>query len=181
LIGPIQSGTVTPELLAANPMTPKTIDAARDYSLSSSAVMQDLQTIVFQLRTSTIFPNGQSYSPYELGQMSTPVVLSLNGGSILLDWDYRSFDHVSYDQFSTGYTQEVWSFQWDLSDVQVPITDFEIRWDMFPFGNVTGVQLDQGNQFIQVVPEPSTYALMIGSGAMMLWNIRRRRKGIASK
>jgi len=180
LLNPIMSGTVTEELLAANPVTPKAIDADRIFSLSCTNPVEGLQSIVLQLRMGTIFPVSPAATPFEMAQMYAPVVLSLNGGSIWLEWDFRELTHVSADPFSTTYTQEVWSFQWDLSDIGVPITDFTIHWDSHPYGNLFGAQIDQSSVFtqavdLQTVPEPSTWALVILGLAVALWKTRRRQ------
>lgn len=176
LLGPIQAGTVTPELLAANPITPKAIDASRVFSVSTFAPVSDLSSVVLQLRTGTIFPAGMSYTPFELAQMAAPVVLSLNGGTIWREWDFRELTHVGSDMFSAQYTQEVWSFQWDLSDVNVPITDFAIHWDSHPFGNLFGAQVDQSNTYSQVVGVPEPSSLTLACAGALLCFARSRRK-----
>lgn len=169
LLGPIQAGTVTQALLDANPITPKAIDESRVFSISSSTPLDGLTGLVFQLRTGTIFPASPDFTPFELAQMAAPVVLSLNGGSIFLNWDSRELTHLSQDSFSANYTQEVWEFRWDLSGIEEPITDFSIAWDSHPFGNVFGAQLDQ-----IAVPEPSAAALAAAGLGLCLRRVRRK-------
>ncbi len=174
LLGPIQSGTVTSELLAANPITPKAMDAARAFSISTTTPLAGVTNVLLQLRTGTIFPASPDYTPFQLAQMAAPVVMSLNGGTIWREASFLELTHLSADMFSTTYTQEVWGFQWDLSDISEPITDFAIHWDSHPFGNLFGAQLDQSTSFNQVVPEPTT-TLIAGMAVTLLFAVRNRR------
>lgn len=172
LIVPIQAGLVTQALVEVNPITPKAQDAARVFTVSSSTPIDGLTNLVLQIRAGTIFPLSPDYTPFELAQLSAPVVLSLNSGSIYREWDLRNLTYAGVDHFSASYTQEVWSFQWDLSDVGVPITDFSIGWDSHPFGNVFGVQLDQSSVFA-LIPEPATMVLSLGA---LAFGFRRTRR-----
>lgn len=181
LLGPIQAGTVTSELLAANPITPKAIDASRAFTISTSTPLSGVSNVLLQLRTGTIFPASPEYTPFQLAQMAAPVVMSLNGGTIWRQASFTELTHLSADMFSTVYTQEVWAFQWDLSDISEPITDFAIHWDSHPFGNVFGAKLDQGTAFNQIVavPEPGT-TLIAGVAVTLLFSVRNRRRSTAS-
>ncbi|RYD26919.1 MAG: hypothetical protein EOP87_21990 [Verrucomicrobiaceae bacterium] len=177
LLGPIQSGTVTHELIAANPITPKAIDAARAFTISTSTPLSGVTNVLLQLRTGTIFPASADYTPFQLAQMAAPVVMSLNGGTILREASFLELTHLSVDMFSTAYTQEVWAFQWNLSDISEPITDFAIHWDSHPFGNLFGAQLDQSTSFNQVVAVPEAApTLMAGVAATLLLSLRNRRR-----
>lgn len=176
IVAAIQSGTVTQALLDANPITPKALDAERVFTVSTSTPLDGLSNIILQLRTGTIFPDSPEFTPFQLAQMAGSVVLSLNQGTILREWDFREMTHLSQDMFSTTYTQEVWAFQWDLSDIDVPITDFSIGWDSHPFGNIFGVQIDQSNSFTQVIPEPSSLGLAAVGLSLCLRRTRRIKR-----
>lgn len=64
------------------------------------------------------------------------------------------------------------AFQWDLSTLAAPVTAYQVRWETSPHTTIYRMQLDTGDAFAQVVPEPSTALLTLLSGPLLL---RRRR------
>lgn len=67
----------------------------------------------------------------------------------------------------------LYGFEWDLSDIAGEIASFVITWDVVEHSQSYAVRLDQGGN---VIPEPSTYALLIGGGVAALVAIRRQRR-----
>ena len=108
-----------------------------------------LETLVFQGKISDVF--------------TTIPILNFNGGSQALAADFSAV------VTGGGYPDRAW--QWDLSGIAGPITSYEILFD----GHfaATSLQLDAGNSFVQVIPEPSVGVL--GIAALGLTFIRRRR------
>lgn len=66
----------------------------------------------------------------------------------------------------------LYGFTWDLSEFQGEIESFITTWDIAEHTQLYAVRLDQG----ALVPEPSTYALLLGSAACALIIYRRKNK-----
>ncbi|WP_309382561.1 PEP-CTERM sorting domain-containing protein [Cerasicoccus frondis] len=157
--------------------------------LSDTSPLTGLETIVFQLDYAMI---GDGFAP---GSSALNPVLKIGGVLFGVDGqaDYSSAEdvsdaphpHATFADF--GYTANAgtYAWQWDLSDLAgYDISSgFTIEWSSpGALGGISdnallsGVQLDQGNQFSQVVvPEPSTYATLLGAG-ILGFAIWRRRK-----
>ena len=73
-----------------------------------------------------------------------------------------------------------YGLQWDLRGVSQPITSFSIDFTGVQHAQIYGMTLTQSDVFTQVVavpvPEPETYALMLGGLGMVVMLARRRRQ-----
>ncbi|WP_309400293.1 PEP-CTERM sorting domain-containing protein [Cerasicoccus maritimus] len=119
------------------------------WTVYDTSAIADLATVVFQVEANAeLLPT-----------------LNYNSGAQALSAD---FSHVGTDFFA---------YQWDLSGIGDDITSFEINWG--PSGahySISGLQLNQGDTFAQVVPEPRTYALIAGLACGALILMRRQRR-----
>lgn len=131
------------------------------YTLSESSPLADLQTIVFQ--TDTILDTPFTSAPS----------LSFNGGSQNLIADFTA---TTVGEFNSDGQSTIFLYQWDLTDILGTITDFEINYTSAPHSSNFAMQLNQGDTFVQVVPEPRTYALMAGLACGALILMRRQRR-----
>jgi len=63
-------------------------------------------------------------------------------------------------------------YQWDLTSVVNPVTDFSIAFDIPAHAQIYAIRLDQSNTFTALVPEPAT---LVSIGLLTLVSARRRR------
>lgn len=134
-------------------------DTPGSFFISENSPLANLETVVFQSDA--------------VGGMMVAPTLSYNGGSQALaavNTFSVSGDFVGMDTSST-----IFGYQWDLSGIVDPITDFTINWTSVVHNSNYTMQLNQGDTF-QVVPEPSTYALMAGIACGALILMRRQRR-----
>jgi len=102
------------------------------------------------------------------GQFVTPdayPMLSLNGAAIVL----APTDAVAAPapDVLAGAGRNIWSFQWDFQDLQVPVTSFSLDW------TATAHLFTYSVEVTQAVPEPGSLVLLVVSGAG--WLLLRRR------
>lgn len=132
------------------------------YSLSDDTPPADLATLVLQIDSGAA--------------VGVAPVLNYNGGSQALAANYFASVDGNYiaNGFSGPYPTTNYAWQWDLTGIAGPITSYELIW-----GSVAGNHLSQyeinlsaGDGFVQVVPEPSSFALASLASLVL---IRRRR------
>lgn len=131
------------------------------FRITDLASVANLQTVVFQADLGSVLEGAP--------------VLSFNGGTQGLA---AGFTATSAGNFSGGFggspaptTNHAW--QWDLSGVSGPITEFAIGWTTAPHGTIYRLDLAAGDSFTQVIPEPST--ALLGLATLTLATFRRRR------
>ncbi len=108
------------------------------------------------------------------GQFSTPdayPMLSLNGDAIVLAPTQASW--VPAPDVIAGAGRNIWSFQWDFGNLQLPVDSFSLEWV------ATAHLFTYSVEVTQAVPEPGTVALLIASGAG--WLAWRRRFPFSGK
>ena len=136
---------------------------------SSGPLGFDIGTIIFQI---DIGP-GTGFE-----HLSAAPTLSLNGGSQALAADFTSEAPGAFpftnpvNPAETG-TTTAFQFQWDLSSLG-SVTQYEIQWTTIPHAQTYKLQLDVGDTFTQVIPEPTSLALIgVVAAATLAW--RRRQ------
>lgn len=67
----------------------------------------------------------------------------------------------------------LYDFSWDLSAIEGEIESFVITFDAVEHSQIYALRLDQG---AGAIPEPSTYALLIGAGIAAIAMLRRRNR-----
>ena len=139
------------------------------FQVSDGTAVANLETVVFQLQIGTA---------YGL-DLTSPPTLSYNGGSqaIAATCSQLVSSTSNGDFGGEPTTLNVLAYQWDLSGVAGAINSFSINWTVAPHTQTYGLKLDQGSVMDQVVavPEPSTYAIAVGLGALIGFRLRRRR------
>lgn len=148
-------------------------------AVTEATPLAELKTIVFQLEI------GEAWT-YDLYNHTLPTLTyTYNDGtgdvtvssvvadfsSVLVKADNGTVEMPSGTE--TVYIN-LYAMQWDLSAVNGEITNFSIEFSGVEHAQVYAMQLDQGDTMVQVVPEPSTYAMIVAGCAMLLWRMRRR-------
>lgn len=138
-----------------------------NYSVDNSSPLAGLETVVFQIDV------GEGN-----GFFDAVPLLSLNAGASQLAPDFsstsagRTFDNPQNP--SEQLTSTIFAYQWDLSSFGA-ITDYSIQWGSAAHSTIYEMQLDSGDSFNQVVPEPSAFAALVGAAALGLVLSRRRQ------
>ncbi|WP_269538721.1 PEP-CTERM sorting domain-containing protein [Cerasicoccus fimbriatus] len=158
------SGTATFDKVAGTGGYPGTdsiynFDTPGSFFITENSPLANLETVVFQSDA--------------VGGMMVAPTLSYNGGSQALA-AINTFV-VGGDFSGMGSNSTIFGYQWDLSGIVDPISDFTINWTSVVHNGNYEMQLNQGDTF-QVVPEPSTYALMAGIACGALILMRRQRR-----
>jgi len=130
-----------------------------EFFVTETSALSGLETVVFQTDM--------------IGPLTTPPTIDLNGGDQNLAADFSAL--ATGDFAGMGSDSSVYAYQWDLSGLG-PINDFVIEWGSGMHGTNYFMQLNQGDSFVQVVPEPSTYALLAGVAALGLILMRRKTR-----
>lgn len=160
-----------------------------------SNAISDLNTIVFQISigeeaTHDFYQDQLPTLTLTLSDKSTISALSAthsnNGNPI----QQAYYDTMKMEVGEGGELEDVdifinlYALQWDLSGVAlsdgITIESFDITIEGVEHAQIYYMQLDQSNGIyhnaILVVPEPATYALLLGAGALGLMVLRRRSK-----
>ena len=140
-----------------------------DYSVTATQTATfDISSVVWQIEAS---PNPELAWPYGAGPSLTVVTSS---GTLVIDPVAYGTKAAEYrDNFGPTpilYTSFAW--QWNLSTIEDTITSITLNAPMGIHTSITASQIDVGNSFTQVVPEPS--ALLLSFAALPLL-VRRRR------
>lgn len=130
------------------------------FEVEQVAPLSGIRTVVWQIDHTSDF-------------LAAPV-LHFNGGSQSL---VAQFALSQSGAFSGNgpvgpFTSQLQSFQWDLTGVVEPVTEYRIVWTGGEHQSVFTMALDEGDSFIQVIPEPSSVAFTLCG---LLLAIRRRR------
>jgi hypothetical protein len=132
------------------------------FRVFDSDAVADLKTVVFQVST----------APGSVGDPTLTALPTLTYNSGTAGPAFESGGGAVSQNPTTGFTE--WYFQWNLTGVASPITDFSIQWSMLSnHGQIYGLQVDQGSSFV-AVPEPTSAGILIGAGALM--SLRRHRR-----
>ena len=137
-----------------------------DYSVDNSALLAGLETLIFQIDVG----GGEGF-------FDAVPILSLNSGASQLAADFTSTSagrSFTNPQDGTTQTTTVFAYQWDLSSAGA-ISDYSIQWGSAAHSTIYAMQLDSGDSFVQVVPEPSAFAAIAGALALGLVAVHRRR------
>ncbi|MEM9753712.1 MAG: hypothetical protein AAF916_10050 [Planctomycetota bacterium] len=129
------------------------------YAVLNDNPISDLETVVFQIN---LAPGIQDLGDEEnqrneffLDETETPV-LNFNGqAQALQPIASTSFDSgLSFPNPSPGPSEveaQIFAFQWDLTGIIDPITQYEIVWTTTEFGTAYALQLDSGDSFLNVL------------------------------
>ncbi len=140
---------------------------------NSGLAISDVETVVFQI---------------DLGAGSDAFnadpVLNYNGGSQSLAADFTATADGRFtstnpnDPSETGLTT-IYQYQWDFSGVTTePVTEYQLLWTTGGHAQTYAMQVDVGDTFAQVVPEPTSLLLMLGG---VLGLAGRTRRGDARR
>ena len=147
---------------------------------SDTSVVGSLKTLVFQLDI------GEAFG-HDFFNDNTDIQLTLqtNGAPVVLSADYFTLlGRVDTGEvFDPGTGPEpiyrnTYGWQWDFTSLYATdgfaITGYSLTVNAVQHAQIYAAQLDQGDTFAQVVPEPSTYALMALGLGLIVWKNRRR-------
>lgn len=152
--------------------------------LTNASPLAGLETIILQLDYRQL---AQGFGP---GSAFLAPVLKVGGVPVGTDGLADFFlgndtiePNANFTLAGFGFTVDAgeYAWQWDVRGLDLS-GGYTIEWDS-PSNNqpslaqialLTDIQLDEGTQFAQVVPEPSTYAALVGAAAIGLV-LRRRR------
>ena len=143
-----------------------------NYAVRNMSPIAGLETIVFQLDL------GGDFSTFK----ATPA-LNYNDGSQDLAADFYSLTQGNFTFADPNEDQDAsptfnYAFQWDLSEVDSNINSYEIVWTTGTHSSNYAMQLDSGDTFSQqvsAVPEPSTYAAILGVVTISICLFRRKK------
>lgn len=137
--------------------------AGSTYAVQDLSPMAGLETVVLQMR---------------LGFDPVSVTLSWNGGSqslVATDHYASIYDTTSFGGNPSYIKDNAW--QWDLSFIVDPITDYTINFEL-PSSTIiyanNPMRLDAGDTYAGAIPEPATYAILLGLLALGLTTYYRR-------
>lgn len=132
-----------------------------------AGALASLETVVFQIEIEGV---GSDW-----GDVLSNVNLSYNGGLQTLAPDFvQELAAINTGiVFGSPSTKFTLAFQWDLSALVEPVDSFHLTWTGAEHSLTSSLQVNQGDTMVQVVPEPSTYALLLlGVCAVVFWKKR---------
>lgn len=134
----------------------------------------EAKTVVVQL----VMMQNPDFSIAEILGFEGGATLSFNGGEQNLVADFASAVSGPVAGSGGGMEGDYYSFawQWDLSSISGPITDFEITIPIIVHSSTIEARLDISDTFTQVIPEPSHYAVAFGAVIAGIALIRRRKQ-----
>ena len=146
---------------------------AGNYVINETSPVDGLATVVFQFDLAGGNTAGEA-TPFANGVPS----LSYNGGSQALAAAFTASQPGSFtgDFGGAAFSTTTYAFQWDLSSIGAPITDYKINWTTSPHTLTYELTLHSGDSFTQAVPEPSGMALALLGGITFLTG-RKRKMG----
>lgn len=139
--------------------------------VTAAATPFDLETVVFQV---DMGPGTGLLTFFD-----AEPVLSYNGGTQQLVPNFEEIGAGDYpftnptNPLEMG-TTSAFAYQWDLRGLG-SITSYQIEWTTFEHAQMYEFQVDVGDTFALVVPEPGS-SLMLGTGIGALLLIQRRRE-----
>lgn len=162
-----------------NPTSPEEAAAYSRFDLTLDHPSTAMQTLVFQIRIQGMGPtvanqaSGTYLTTYDVVQQVSPIVLTYNGTETLEISNRELLSYVdlgvgSRHAYATGGMEEIWEFSWDFSSLGVSIEDISISFTNYPTSVITGLSVTQ------VVPEPSTWALMALGLGFVAYRLRGR-------
>ncbi|WP_341407470.1 hypothetical protein [Luteolibacter soli] len=141
-----------------------------DYTVTATQTASfDIASVVWQIEGS---PNPDLAWPYNGGPFIT--VTTESGSQVIAPIAFKSGNSELRDNFGPDpilYTAYAW--QWNLSSINETITSITLSAPIGIHTSVTASQIDVGNSFVQVIPEPS--ALLLSFAALPLIARRRRQ------
>jgi len=144
-------------------------EPAGTFTVADDTPVADLEQVIFQIEV------GEGSD----GFLDGDPTLTVNGStSVALD-DSGILSSVFDPDGDFGpLTINTLAYQWDLSSLPGPITDFNVDYTLAGTSvQIYEMQLDQGDSFsAQVVPEPSAFAAIAGLIVLGLVASRRRRR-----
>ncbi|RYD30223.1 MAG: hypothetical protein EOP87_16985 [Verrucomicrobiaceae bacterium] len=144
-------------------------------SVSDSTPVSGLTTIVFQIQ----FGEAMGYDFYNGVEPVLTFTAGAQGGSGVAATYQSVIGRFANGTFDPGTGPEplytnTYGFQWDLSGITEPISDFQITFSGVQHSSVYGMKLEQFDQNPggSIVPEPS-FALLGSFGCLLL--LRRKK------
>ncbi len=143
------------------------------YEVANSAPITGLETVTLQLDLG----EGNSFF------VASPV-LSYNGGSqnLMPDFTASGAGPTAFTNPQTGNpdTTTLFGYQWDLSSIGGTFTDYAIQWTSDAHATTFNLRLDSSDDYsgnaITAVPEPASYATLLGLLVLGCTFLRRRRR-----
>jgi len=129
------------------------------WSLTNATPVSSIETLVFQI------------DMLDENAVAPEITLSYNGGTQALLADFTGT--TAGDYFFGEDPSSNYMYQWDLSGLGV--TSYELSWNTGLHTAIFEMRTDSGDEFVQVVPEPSAYATLSGLAIMSFILYRRKR------
>lgn len=134
-----------------------------NFSIAGTAIAS-LQTIIFQIKATDRNENIFNALP-------TLSINSVSQGNADDSMLYQTIDN--YSAGFGGQDMDWYAFQWDLRTLNLTGGEsFSINWTGLSNSGIYELQINQGSAYTQVIPEPSSLALL-GLGALPF--LRRKR------
>jgi hypothetical protein len=144
-----------------------------DYTVTATQTATfDISSVVWQIECS---PNPDLAWPYPQNGGPVLTVVTSSGSQVVVPIAYREGNSELRSNFGPDpipYTAFAW--QWDLSSISDTINSISLSAPISVHTSVSASQIDVGNAFFQVIPEPSS--LLLSFAALPL--IARRRRTI---
>jgi len=149
------------------------------FTVNVADAAEGLTSIVFQSFVNV----DTSQNVFGLLSPTTLPTLNFNGGTQAIAATSLVTQNLGYTDFFTGEFVEsnpnnpnYALFTWDLSAIDVPIESFKLNFGLDVHSNALAFQLDQA---VAAVPEPQTYALLLGGLGVVGFIARRRQSNRA--